>query len=117
MKHSTPSPSQADIERFELLRVIGCIACYIDGLHGISCGRSEVHHLLSGNRRRGHRFTIPLGAWHHRGVTDRLTRAEMTAIFGPSLANGSKPFRARYGSDDMMLSIADDRIGVERVAS
>lgn len=117
MKHSTGKPTATDVERFELLRQIGCIACYLEGLRGIACGRTEIHHLLSGNRRRGHRFTVPLGAWHHRGVTDRLTSADMTATFGPSLANGSKPFRERYGSDDVVLSIADDRIGVERIAA
>jgi hypothetical protein len=89
------------------LQAIGCLACRIMGHAG---GQpSDCHHLLSGNKRRGDRFTIPLCPYHHRGVWhDRfgsLRAAE--ALLGPSLALQSKRFREAFGSDDALLSMAN----------
>ena len=63
----------------------------------------EVHHLLSGNRRRGHQFTIPLCRWHHRSDS-YITKSQATELYGPSLALNSKAFHERYGSDDSLLA-------------
>lgn len=92
--------TDADRKRFENFNVIGCIACRLEGLYRVPI---EVHHLLSGNRRRGHQFTIPLDKWHHRGESF-LTKKDATDAWGPSLAHGSKPFHERYGSDDELLA-------------
>jgi hypothetical protein len=75
----------------------------------------EIHHLndggLHGGKRRGDDFTIPLCTWHHRGVQlPGLSRDAMTTIHGPSWAGGSKPFRAFFGSDDSLLSLANKLI-------
>lgn len=52
-----------------------CIACEIERerrkverrhMPDSQCGPTEVQHLLSGNKRRGHSATIPLGS-HHLG--------------------------------------------------
>ena len=87
--------TKAESKRMADLQRVGCIACRQLGWFEVP----EVHHLLSGNRRRGHLFTIPLCPYHHRGVG---------AIAGePSLANGSKPFRARYGTDDVLLAMTN----------
>ena len=99
--------TKTDLERFDAFRRIGCVACRKEGL-GIQA--ADVHHLLSGGRRRGHRFTIPLCPWHHRGATMQCSRADMTEDFGPSLAHGSKAFRARYGTDDELLAYTDHAI-------
>ena len=43
---------------------VGCIACHVSGHRGVP---AEVHHMLSGGRRRGHLFTLPLcSPGHHR---------------------------------------------------
>ncbi len=79
-----------------------CVACWMTGL---CCGRTTVHHLLSGGRRRGHSSSIPLGEWHHQGIPLKgITANEMRLHFGPSLAKESKAFRATYGSDDELLA-------------
>ncbi|MGP1667490.1 MAG: Ref family recombination enhancement nuclease [Rhodanobacter sp.] len=64
----------------------------------------EVHHLLSGNRRIGHQDTLPLCPHHHRAIGKGL---------GPSLANGSKPFHAEYGSDQELLAMTDRALGLK----
>lgn len=99
------SITKADRLRFEKLHGIGCIACRHNGtLHF----PAEIHHLLSGGRRRGHQFSLPLCVWHHRGVVpDGLTSMVMTLDHGPSLARGSKAFHIHYGSDNELLAEVD----------
>lgn len=98
--------TDADRDRFERLHSVGCICCRLDQ---ILRWPVEIHHLLSGGRRRGHQFTIPLCKWHHRG--DSILPKEQAAnAWGASLANGSKPFHERYGSDDELLAKVNELI-------
>lgn len=114
MRHSTKAPTLAERARFEALHEIGCICCR---KRGLSHWPIEIHHLLRGNRRRGHMYTIPLCAWTHRGVPLPMwTVAGMTAVFGPSLAHGSKPFHAAFGSDDSLLAEVNALIEQRRAA-
>ena len=100
-------------KRFEALRAMGCI---IDRLYGCpDCGPVEIHHLNlaghAGQKRLGDDYTIPLGLWHHRGISYwLLSPKEMERIYGPSLAKQSKAFRARYGSDMELLAEVNRRI-------
>lgn len=102
--------------RFDTLREIGCLCCTANlamGL-GLTMLRVEIHHLNrgghAGQKRRGDEFSLPLCSWHHRGVllpARGMTRLTMIQRFGPSLAGGSKPFRAVYGDDDSLLEQAN----------
>lgn len=95
----------ADEARIDAIKHGLCIACLLEGITTLF---PEAHHLLSGGRRRGHRFTIGLCIWHHRGQChDGETTTSMTRRYGPSLAKGSKPFHQRYGSDDELLELQD----------
>ena len=88
-------------ERFRLFQHIGCVACRKEGRWNFA----DVHHLLSGNKRRGHDATIPLCPWHHRGEPAVYVPVrEMETLAGPSLARTSRKFRERYGTDDDLLS-------------
>lgn len=107
MKHSTGKPSKAEAARMSAIKDGECLCCWIDG-NPSYC--PEVHHLISGNRRRGHMCTIGLCAWHHRAVIEQLPRSQMRALYGPSLAEGSKPFNARYGSDDELLAMQNSKL-------
>lgn len=103
MKHSTGNPTKAEQARFDRLKEMGkCVACYQLGIHGR--GPIEIHHLLSGNKRIGHLATVSLCIWHHRGLSD-MGMAEAVRVLGPSLAYGSKPFRAKFGTDAELLGL------------
>lgn len=108
---STTSPTRAEQQRFRDLRDIGCICCYLNRQRGMPTAYFgiDVHHTLSGGRRRGHGKTLGCCPWHHRAVVpyEVMGQAVATAMFGPSLANGSKPFHAFYGSDDDLLELQD----------
>lgn len=93
--------TKADLARFDALQRIGCIACRQRGVFS----QADVHHLLSGGRRRGHQFTIPLCPWHHRGLQqDRwVSGPQLDKYLGPSLARAPKSFRAEFGDDETLL--------------
>lgn len=95
--------SRRDLSRFDQLQRIGCIACRILGVFS----QADVHHVLSGGRRQGHQATIPLCPWHHRGVLP--PHQDM----GPSLANGSKPFHAKFGRQEELLAKVNELIGAK----
>ena len=122
MKHSTGKPTKAEQSRMDAMKEQGqCVACYQVGLKGTR--HIEIHHLLSGNKRIGHMATVSLCAWHHRGDTTNIvvggfggatrsvTSAEATKWIGPSLANGSKPFRAEFGTDKELLELQNALLG------
>ena len=93
--------TKAQVRRWQRFLDIGCVCCREYGVYSIP----EVHHLISGNRRRGHSDTVALCPYHHRGVEPPPVDV------GPSLAHGSKPFRARFGTDDELLEKTNKLLG------
>lgn len=96
-------PTKAESARLAAVKRLPCIACVRYGTSP-QAGITEAHHLLLGGRRIGHQATVSLCEWHHRAVPIYgCTSAKMTELWGPSLANGSKPFHAAFGSDQDLL--------------
>lgn len=109
MRTSTGSRTKAQQRRFDRIKEIGCIGAHMRGLGWVY---AEVHHLISGNKRRGHDFTVGLSPWLHRGVVpEGYTRSSAESTFGPSLANGSKPFREAFGDDNALLEYQNRLLG------
>jgi hypothetical protein len=112
------SHTKAEQARFDRIKAGPCIACLQLGIDLSGQGLVEVHHLLSGGRRRGHEFTIGLCCWSHRGVPfEFCTHEEMRYHYGPSLAEGSKPFHARFGSDAELLATQNRLLGIDDEAA
>ena len=93
-------------DRMAVVKQMPCIACAV---FASICGPTEVHHLnlggRAGQKRRGDQYTIPLGAWHHRGEPKNgKTASYMRTLYGPSLARESRAFRRCYGTDDELLA-------------
>lgn len=102
---SAMAMTSAQEARIVVVKEGRCVACWLDGRVTLGC---DAHHLLSGGQRIGHEATVALCTWHHRGMPfEGWTPRMMTAEFGPSLANGSKPFRHRYGSDQDLLALQE----------
>lgn len=94
----------------DAIRDRGCIASRMRGLGKVPC---EVHHLTGGGRhgqkRRGHRYTVGLSQWHHRGmVPDGWTKERARKVMGPSYALEPRAFREEFGDDDRLLAYQDD---------
>jgi len=93
------APTKLEREWMDAISKIGCLACKkVDRFR-----RAEVHHVVVGNRRLGHMYTIPVCDWHHRGVMpDGLSQADCREALGPSFARDKEQFTQRYG-DEMKL--------------
>lgn len=90
------------LQRFRKLHEMGCIICG---------NPPDIHHRVSGSRRMGDRFTIPLCPWHHRGVpVGSLTRHDCLRIFGPSMAISRRSFEARWGTEEALWRQTEDRL-------
>src|ERR1700679_2321884 len=87
--------SKKDQKRFDDLVSLGCICCNILGVYS----PPDIHHILSGGRRMGNEHTIPLCSWHHRAAAPKGAKD----AFGPSLADGSKPFVDWWGTEASLL--------------
>lgn len=113
MKHSTGKPTKAEQARFDKMKEAGiCMCCYQIGIKGEQY--IEIHHLLSGNKRIGHMATVSLCPWHHRGslvAGDNVADILIGLVSrGPSLAHGSKPFHAEFGSDSELLALQNEML-------
>jgi hypothetical protein len=107
-----PMATKAQKRRWADARARGCVACHLNlvekGLARVSYGNDlEIHHLLSGGRRRGHAETICLCTYHHQGA--RLPYPdhgydEHAKAFGPSFGREPRRFREVYGTDDQLLA-------------
>jgi RecA-dependent nuclease len=98
--------TKAEQARFDKIKHGDCMACLQRGIDVSGQGLVEVHHLLSGGRRIGHMASVGLCIWHHRAsLYFACTHAEMRDEYGPSLAEGSKPFHAEFGSDTTLLDM------------
>lgn len=95
------APNKLEREWMDTISQIGCIACKkADRMR-----RAEVHHIVVGNKRMGHMYTIPLCDWHHRGVMpDGLSQADCAEALGPSFARDKKAFAQRYGDEMTLLT-------------
>lgn len=120
---STGKPTKAEAERMAKIAPLGCLACRKEiernpsnlAAFGAKHFGTEVHHLnvggKHGQKRRGHRYTIGLCAWHHRGecwLTPNPEEAKW--MLGPSFFHHAREFRERYGDDDQLLALQDQLI-------
>ena len=83
-----------------LKREVGCLACQQEGLGVVWADYHHAPHPPKGVA--GHDWGYPLCPYHHRG---------MGAGIGPSLAHGKKAFHERYGSDEYLVSVANEALG------
>jgi hypothetical protein len=67
VKRSIPAPTKAESERLSLIGMFGCIVCRLRWKTR-PFQPCEPHHINEGGRNISHWHTLPLCAWHHRGV-------------------------------------------------
>lgn len=106
MSKNAPRATPAEAHRINRMKgEIGCICCLLRT--GVQNYHVEVHHIVQGNKRLGHWWTLPLCRAHHRirGVGGIFT----------SIADGSKAFKRIHGTEldlwlkcQHMLELPDD---------
>lgn len=107
---STGNPTKAEAARIVGSKFGACIPCLVWAEKGkmppedVAEG-GDYQHSTSGGIRRGHKAGYCDCGWHHRGIVgEGWTREQMRAHFGPSLMDGSKLYRAAYGTEDELIA-------------
>ena len=104
--------TKANEKRRAQIHAGNCMACAQRGIDLTGSGYVQWHHLDGKTKPGCHQKTIGLCLWHHQGrPIDNHTHAYCREVFGPSLAEGSKPFHAEFGSDADLLSQQNELIG------
>ncbi len=103
--------SKADRNRLYDIHRLPCVAC-VQTRRLMPGGPVEAHHIVDKGYRRhsgGHRATIPLCQYHHRGVPPHmdLRPSECLELLGPSLALSKRAFLVRFGSERSLLERTD----------
>jgi RecA-dependent nuclease len=106
MSKNMPRATAYEARRINRMKAeIGCICCLLRT--GVQNYHVEVHHIVRGNKRLGHWYTLPLCRSHHRirGVGGIFT----------SIADGSKAFTRVHGTEldlwvkvQHMLELSDE---------
>lgn len=107
MQHSTGPMTIAERARAEKMLAMGCVACATLELW---CPADEIHHLILGNKRMGHWYTIPLCRGHHQGhwrweQIDAIPAEKLVAI-----SNGRKAFNAAYPTERELWEVVQSRL-------
>jgi hypothetical protein len=97
-----PAPTAEDKRWIRAILGFGCVACFLDGERDMP---AALHHLVDGNRRIGHRFSLPLcDPGHHQNGGHRGLI---------SLHPGRNPeFIAHYGTELSLLRRLERVLGV-----
>jgi hypothetical protein len=108
VQHSTGAMTKAEKDRITRILGLGCVAC----AHlGIPNGRHiQVHHLIQGNRRLGHTFTIPLCEQHHTGYNWQELWGIIPNEMQVSLADGRKAWVKCYPTEKELWERVQDRL-------
>jgi hypothetical protein len=86
--------NKAELEYHNKVREIGCIVCKIFLQVFSHC---DVHHLVSGSRRKGHMEAIGLCPTHHR--------SGLNNVHVVSRHPWKREFESRYGTEEGLLII------------
>ena len=99
------SLTKADEARRAKIHAGNCIACAQRGIDLTGSGYVQWHHLDGKTKPGAHQKTIGLCQFHHLGhPMNGETHAYSRAYYGPSLAEGSRPFHAEFGSNGDLLA-------------
>ena len=96
----------------EAMTKLGCCAC---AELGIPNGRNiQVHHLLEGNRRLGHNFSIPLCPQHHLGYNWQELWGVIPEALQISISDGRKAWNAAYPSERELWGKVQSRLHLSK---
>lgn len=84
-------PTKDERERITRMLLFGCICCAEFSIYR----HAECHHIVEGNKRLGHWYTLPLCKGHHRG---EWIMGENYGI-RVALSDGSKRFAEAFGTE------------------
>lgn len=113
MKTSLRAPTRYEAERLEAMMRLGCVACAM--LFSLPVIAQECHHILSGGRRMGHWFTLPLCRGHHQGDWSKEQKELIEPTMLVAISDGRKAFVAVYPSERELWELVQKRLHLPRM--
>ena len=105
------APTKAEAARMDAMKGYGCICCREKGLGYVE---TDIHHMLIGSYRAGHRYTIPLCLWHHRGrAPEGWTDEQAEDVMGPSLDKRKRAFVEVFGNELEIMRRVDAELLID----
>lgn len=91
------APTVSESDRIDRMLLLGCTFCIVLGIPNFRF--IECHHIVEGNRRLGHLYTLPLCRGHHREEwePDQVLNLEVKELV--AISSGSKAFIPIYGTE------------------
>lgn len=108
MTFAGKSLTKADLARRERIHAGHCMACIQRGIDVRGQGVVQWHH-TAGKKR--HDLTCGLCCWHHMAIPFDGSHEHHRGHYGPSLAEGSKPFHQEFGSNAELLQRQEQFLG------
>lgn len=109
MTFSGKSLTKADEARRTAIHAGHCMACIQRDIDMRGSGYVQWHHTAG---KKHHDLTCGLCQWHHMGrPMFGYALAYLRKKFGPSLAEGSKPFHREFGSNAELLERQNELLG------
>lgn len=103
----TKTRNAGDKTRGDIIKETGCVVAKILGFGYVY---PEIHHLLHAGRVIGHRATVGLNTWSHRGVPfPGWSAKRCEEKFGPSLAKSPKAFHEMF-PDTLLLKVQNETL-------
>lgn len=94
MKNNAPRATKREKARIALILALTCVYCTLSG--DFRKRDLENHHIVRGNKRLGHWYTLQVCAGHHRGdYTDQPIRV--------GIHSGRHALKEAYGYDELEL--------------
>lgn len=96
-----------ELERLDAMRRLGCVFCAVLGIANTA---TDVHHIVEGNRRLGHWYTLCICPGHHRGAWTPEQKQILTPDRLIGIYSGSKEFEPIYGTEREMWTKVQRRL-------
>jgi Recombination enhancement, RecA-dependent nuclease len=94
MKNNAPRATKREKERIDMILALTCVFCTLSG--DFRKRKLENHHIVRGNKRLGHWYTLQVCVGHHRGEwTDQPIRV--------GISSGRHALKEAYGYDELEL--------------
>lgn len=101
-----------EAERLDALLRLGCSFCAVLGIVNTA---TDVHHIIEGNRRLGHWYTLCVCPGHHRGAWTPEQKQILTPEQLVGVNSGSKAFEPLYGTEREMWVKVQHRLRLPAV--
>lgn len=93
--------------RCDRMMHLGCVCCAWLGIVYVA---HECHHIIEGNRRLGHWFTLPLCSGHHRGDWTLEQKQLIAPAMLVGIYSGTKAFEAVYPTQRELWETTQERL-------